>query len=110
MKRLSSKRQNRKRRDRKKQQNKKGMPIIAFIVAVFCIVAGVRSVNLVQQRDELEEKKAALEEQIKEEEKREKDLEELEKYMQTKKFMEEVARERLGLVYPDEIIIQPDNK
>lgn len=107
---MNSRRRSRRTAVRKKQQNKKGMPLIAFIVVIFCIVVGIRSINLMQQRNELNEKKAALEEQIKEEEKRTKDLEELEKYMQTKKYMEEVARERLGLVYPDEIIIQPDNK
>ena len=51
-----------------------------------------------------------MENQIAAEEQRTKELEELEKYMQTKKYMEEVAKEKLGLVYPDEILIQPDNK
>ena len=51
-----------------------------------------------------------LEGQIKEEEQRTKDLEALEKYMQTKKYMEDVAKNKLGLVYPDEILIEPENK
>jgi len=44
------------------------------------------------------------------EEQRKKDLEELEKYMKTKKFMEETAKAKLHLVYPDEILIEPENK
>jgi cell division protein DivIC len=44
------------------------------------------------------------------EEQRKEDLEELEKYMKTKKYMEEVAKTKLGLVYPNEILIQPENK
>ena len=30
--------------------------------------------------------------------------------MQTKKYMEDVAKSKLGLVYPDEILIEPENK
>ena len=58
----------------------------------------------------MDEKKANLEEQLAEEEERTTELEELEKYTKTKKYMEEVARQKLGLVYPDEILIQPSNK
>lgn len=80
-----------------------------FIVIVFCIVLGVYSLNLKKESNQLEEKKQALEAQIQQEEDRTKELEELEKYTKTKKYMEEVAREKLGLVYPDEILIQPSN-
>ena len=36
------------------------------------------------------------------------DIEEQRKYMQTKKYVEEVAREKLGLVYPNETIYKAD--
>lgn len=80
-----------------------------FIVVVFCIVLGIYSLNLKKESNQLEEKKQTLEAQIQQEEDRTKELEELEKYTKTKKYMEEVAREKLGLVYPDEILIQPSN-
>ena len=80
-----------------------------FIVIVFCIVLGVYSLNLKKESNQLEEKKQTLEAQIQQEEDRTKELEELEKYTKTKKYMEDVAREKLGLVYPDEILIQPSN-
>lgn len=96
------------KRRRKKQNN--GLSIVIFAVAAICLAAGIRTVNLKHQSAKLEEKKTALEASIAQEEQRTKDLEELEKYMKTKKYMEEVARERLGLVYPDEILIQPSNK
>ncbi len=84
--------------------------MIAFIVVVFCVVAGTKINSLKKQSQELTEKEATLDKQIENEEQRTAELEELEKYMQTKKFMEEVAKEKLGLVYPDEILIQPSNK
>ena len=107
---MSSKKRNGKKQSNKWKLKKNGSHIIVFVVAVFCIAVGVYSVNLKKQSAELEEKKNNLEEQLSLEEQRTKDLEELEKYMQTKKYMEEVARERLGLVYPDEILIQPSNE
>ncbi len=40
---------------------------------------------------------------------RAKELEEYEEYVKTDEYVEEVAREKLGLVYKDEIIFEPDN-
>ena len=34
------------------------------------------------------------------------ELNEYNKYIQTKKFVEEVAKDKFGLVYPDEIIFR----
>ena len=38
-----------------------------------------------------------------------KELEEYKKYVKTKKFVEEVAKNKFGLLYPDEILIKPDD-
>ncbi len=99
-----------KRRKKRRKKNKKKFSFIAFIVLVFCICVGIRTIGLRRQSAELAERRASLEKQLKTEEQRTKELEELEKYMQTKRYMEEVAKEKLGLVYPDEILIEPDNK
>lgn len=42
-----------------------------------------------------------------EEEQRTKELEERKIYVQTKQYIEEVAKEKLGLVMPDEILLKP---
>ena len=49
-----------------------------------------------------------LEEQVREEEERTKKLEEYKVYVKTKQFAEEVAKEKLGLVNPDEILLKPN--
>ena len=49
-----------------------------------------------------------LEADIEAEKDRTQDIEEQRKYMQTKKYVEEVAREKLGLVYPNETIYKAD--
>lgn len=100
----------RRKRRKNREKEKKGMPMIVFVVVVFCVCLGVRTASLKKQSKELAERKASVEKQLKEEQQRTKELEELEKYMQTKKYMEEVAKEKLGLVYPDEILIEPDSE
>lgn len=50
-----------------------------------------------------------LQAQIEEEKKRAEEIKEYEKYVQTKKFAEEVAKEKLGLVYEDEIIFKAED-
>ncbi len=45
---------------------------------------------------------------MRDEEERTKKLEEYKVYVKTKQFAEEVAKEKLGLVNPDEILLKPN--
>ena len=54
------------------------------------------------------EKEQLLTEQIEQENIRKEEIEEFKKYIKTKKYIEDTAREKLGLVYEDEIIIQTE--
>ena len=54
------------------------------------------------------EKEQLLTEQIEQEKLRKEEIEEFKKYTETKKYIEETAREKLGLVYEYEIIIQTE--
>ena len=45
---------------------------------------------------------------LRDEEERTKKLEEYKVYVKTKQFAEEVAKEKLGLVNPDEILLKPN--
>ena len=51
---------------------------------------------------------AELAAKIEDEEKRTDEIEEFRKYTQTKRYVEEVAKEKLGLVYDGEIIFQEE--
>ena len=67
------------------------------------------SVNIVRlyQKDQdyaAEEKK--LEQQYQEETKRSEELTELEKFMDTLEYVEQVAREKLGMVFKNEIVFR----
>lgn len=97
-------------RKRKKRRNSKGGVVaISLVVMMLFIVVAVKSVELKEKNEAYLEREQNLREQIADEEERKAELEEYEKYVQTKKYVEEVAREKLGLVYENEIIFKPEN-
>ena len=48
-------------------------------------------------------------EQIEEQNKRSEEIEEYRKYTKTKQYVEDMAKEKLGLVYKDEVIFEAEN-
>ena len=60
------------------------------------------------KKAELQVQAAEITAQIEDAQNEHKKLEEKEDYMKTKKYVEDVARNQLGLVYPDEIVIRPE--
>ena len=74
------------------------------------LVVAVNNRQLKTKLASYQEREKILTEQIENEKKRAEEILEFEKYTKTKKYIEEVAREKLGLVYEDEILIQSDNQ
>ena len=91
---------------RKKRQNKFGMFLVTTVVAMMLIVVAIKSLELRQKLVAYQEKEQLLMEQIEQKKVREKEIEEYEKYTQTKKYIEEVAKDKLGLVHDNEIIFR----
>lgn len=91
---------------RSKKQNHFGMVMVLVLVAMFCSAIGIKSISLRNKRDEYNKRIQTLETQIAEQNERTRDLEEYEKYTKTSKYVEEVAKEKLGLVYEDEIVFE----
>ncbi|MCI8586621.1 MAG: septum formation initiator family protein [Lachnospiraceae bacterium] len=79
--------------------------IIVIVLAVFA-VSTVGGLRLKQKNYAYQMREEALEEAIASEERRAEEIEELEAYTKTKKYVEDVAKEKLGLVYEDEIIFK----
>lgn len=94
---------------RKKRQNRFGMFLASAVVVMLLIVVAVKSSELKDKKAFYQQKEAALSEQIAAEEERALEIEEYEKYTQTKKYIEDVAKEKLGLVYEGEIIFKDEN-
>lgn len=63
-----------------------------------------------QKNQTYQSREAALEKQIADETERSKEIEDLETYTKTKKYVEDVAKEKLGLVYEDEILFKASGK
>ena len=93
---------------RKKRQNRLGMFLVTIVVLMLLVVASINSVGLRQKKESYLEREQALQEQIDAEEERSEQIEEYRKYTQTKKYVEEVAKEKLGLVNEGEIIYKPE--
>ncbi len=91
---------------RKKRQNRMGMLLVTTVVLMMLLVVTVKSVELRERRETYMAREEALLLEIEEEQDRTEEIEEYGKYTQTKKFVEEVAKEKLGLVYEGEIIFK----
>ena len=92
----------------KRRQNKLGMSLVSIVVLMLLIVVSISSMDLKKKQTVYLERQALLQEQIAQEEQRTQELSELRKYTQTKAYIEEVAKDKLGLVYSDEIVFQVD--
>ena len=89
---------------RRKTENRLTTIIVIGVLALLLIVVGIGSIRLKNQRDEYKAKEAYYEALIAEEEKRAEELVEFDKYTKTNKYMEEVAKQKLGLVKDGEIV------
>ena len=91
------------------RHNKPAVFAILIIVLLLLVVISVDGKSLSEKNKSLLEQKSVLEEQLKQEEQRTKDLEEFEKYTKTRKYAEEMAKKKLGLVHENEIIFRTDD-
>ena len=94
----------------RKKKRKNGLKIIAVAVLVLFAVITYSSVELRAEKHTLEKRKSELEIMFQTEQERSEELEDRKAYMQTIRYIEEVARKVLGLVYPDEIILRPEEE
>ncbi|MBD5459106.1 MAG: septum formation initiator family protein [Lachnospiraceae bacterium] len=93
---------------RKKRQNKVGMLLVTMVVLMMLVVVTIKSIELRGKKEAYELKEAALLEEIEAEKLRTEEIEEYGKYTQTKKYVEELAKDKLGLVYEGEIIFKDE--
>lgn len=94
---------------RKGNQNHFSMVLIVMVVALLTAAVAMRSIELQQRLDTYAEREADLNRQIQAEEQRAEEIENFRKYTQTKRYVEEVAKEKLGLVYDGEIVFKEED-
>lgn len=93
-------------RKARKKRRRTGLRLIAVMVMFICGIVLIKRQDLEKEYSTKAYKKEALNKQIEKENLITKELEEKKAYMQTKKFVEDVAREALGLVYEDEVLFK----
>ena len=81
--------------------------IIAVLVLLVAVVS-VNSITLRAKEKSYHAQEMELAEQIAEEKARSKEIDELEKYVGTDEYVEQVAKEKLGLVHENEIIFKAE--
>ncbi|SFK49335.1 cell division protein DivIC [Lachnospiraceae bacterium KH1T2] len=79
---------------------------MAFILSVIAIDGYKLKNKYTQYQNRIDE----LNSNIESEEKRTEDLKQFEKYTKTRKYAEQVAEDKLGLVHDDEIIFKPSDE
>ena len=90
----------------KKKRKKRSYFAIAIVVLFLCGLVTYQKYELVDTLEQNQKQLDALEEEKKGLLKEKDEISDYEAYVQTKKYIEEIAREKLGLVYKDEIIVQ----
>lgn len=79
---------------------------VSVILVLLIVVVSVSGVSLKEKNEYYMSQEAELEMQIKEQEARAVEISELEEYVGTDEYVEQVAKDRLGLVHEDEIIFK----
>ena len=91
---------------RRRFQNRAGIVWASIVVLILVTVVSIKSVSLLQKAREYQAKEAQLTQQIEYETQRTEEIAEFERYTETRKYIEDTAKEKLGLVYPGEIIFK----
>ena len=91
---------------RKRSQNRFSMFLVSLVVVMIMVAVARRSVGLQNKIDEKAAELKQLEMLIAEEEKRALEIEEFGKEVKTKGYIENLAREKLGLVYEGDILFK----
>jgi cell division protein FtsB len=93
-----------------RRKSKSGLILVLLVVLVVIAVSSLKAMSLHEKSEELAVTERQLETQIENAKEKAAELENREKYMQTKRYVEDEAKNKLGLVYPDEIVIRPSGE
>lgn len=104
------KKSKRKKRRPVYRKRSSGFGLVIVIVLVFCAIMFVKKLQLDQLKQQYQTTLAVKEKEYEELLKEQESIEEYKTYVQTKSYIEQVAREKLGLVYEDEVLFESKEK
>ena len=82
---------------------------VTMVVLSLAVAVHIKGIDLKEKDRSYSIREENLEAQVAKEEERAKQLEEYRVYVQTKQYIEKVAKEKLGLVNRNEILLKPSN-
>ena len=94
-----------KRRRRRKRRT--SLYLVMLVVGVFLATLVIQGASLRADCQRLETEQSQLVQKKKNLQKEQEKIKEKEEYMQTDEYIEDIAREKFGLVYDNEIIFKP---
>lgn len=97
------------KRKMRKQSNKLVGFVIVAIVITLVIFLNTKSKDIKARNASDAKEIAQLQSEIDAEDTRSEELDEYSKYVNTKQFVEDMARDKLGLIYPDEKIFSSED-
>ena len=107
MKKMKQKRA-RERRKQQLQHHKRSVLLVVSALVLLIVVIAVDRFSLRAKNNAYHKQEAELRDQIEEEEHKAEDMEEFEEYVKTDKYVEDKAKEKLGLAYPNEILFKAE--
>mgnify|MGYP003541216738 FL=1 len=91
---------------KRRRRRSTGTVCISIIVVVFVAVMAIQIYQLRQKDADYMARENELKEQYEQETQRSSEIDDLEKYMQSSEYYEDVAKSKLGLTYKNEIIFK----
>lgn len=98
----------RRRQTKRVQSHKRSVLAISGVILLLVVMVSVNGMTLRAKEKTYQAQEVELEKQIEEEKARTSEIDELEKYVGTDEYVEEVAKEKLGLVHENEIIFRAE--
>ena len=95
---------------KKRRRRNAGTVSITIIVLAFLSVMAVQICRLKQKDSDYQLKEAELQQEKQDETQRSSELDDLEEYMKSSQYIEDVAKSKLGLTYKNEIIFKEKEK
>lgn len=89
-------------------QHKISVVSISCVIALLTVILFVGSISLRAKNEDYMKQEAELERQLQQEAERAAEIEELEVYVGTDEYIEDVAKEKLGLINPNEILFKAE--
>ena len=95
-------------RIRRKVENRFSMALVTIVIIMVMIVVAFGRAQLKDKQAVEDAETLRLEQEIAKEEQRSLEIDEKEKYSKTNKYVEEVAREKYGMVKENEIVFKEE--